>query len=120
MLVINTAKEYKDFGKKIPADKIFETCKSTIDVANTIDELIDDINNNDTKVEITTLSRFVLSRISMLINKRYIKYKNVSVKLYQGNSKQGIQEFSCNRNGMIEGLDLTIYSPSMKPINVNK
>lgn len=117
MLIIHTAKEYKDFGKKIAASKIFETCKSTIDVANAIDELI---NDDNTKVEITTLSKFVLSRISMLINKKYIKYKNVNVKLYQKDSNQGIQEFSCNRNGMIEGLDLTIYSPSMKPIKVDK
>ena len=47
MLTIRTAKEYKDFGKKVASTKIFETQKSTIDMANGLDELIDDINSDD-------------------------------------------------------------------------
>ena len=44
MLIIHTAKEYKDFGNKIDDEKIFDNCKSNIDMANALDEIIDDIN----------------------------------------------------------------------------
>ena len=36
MLIIHTAKEYKDFGNKIDDDKIFDNCKSNIDMANAL------------------------------------------------------------------------------------
>ena len=43
MLIIHTAKEYKDFGNKIDDDKIFDNCKSIIDIANIIKWYIKDI-----------------------------------------------------------------------------
>ena len=81
MLIIHTAKEYKDFGNKIDDDKIFDNCKSNIDMANALDEIIGDINSEDT-IELTTLSKFVLTRIGILISKKYIKYRNVKIKFY--------------------------------------
>ena len=51
--------------------------------ANALDEIIDDINSEDT-IELTTLSKFVLTRIGILISKKYIKYRNVKIKFYSG------------------------------------
>lgn len=113
MLIIHTAKEYKDFGNKIDDDKIFDNCKSNIDMANALDEIIDDINSEDT-IELTTLSKFVLTRIGILISKKYIKYRNVKIKFYSDEGKT-INEYSYNKEGGINNLSLTIYSAPNKP-----
>ena len=113
MLTIRTAKEYKDFGKKVASTKIFETQKSTIDMANGLDEMIDDINS-DGEYSIITLSSFVLSRIGTLIRSRYINHRNVKIKFY--NESGNIEEYTYKSDGSLVGLNLSIYSPSVKPI----
>ena len=117
MLTIHTAKEYKDFGKNIKSTELFETCKSVIDTANAIDNLIEKINS-DEDFKIVTLSKFVLTRIGMLISKRYIKCSNINIKFYNG--KKDITEYSYNKEGGINGLNLSVYSPKVKPYNFKK
>ena len=102
-----------DFYDKIDDDKIFDNCKSNIDMANALDEIIDDINSEDT-IELTTLSKFVLTRIGILISKKYIKYRNVKIKFYSDEGKT-INEYSYNKEGGINNLSLTIYSAPNKP-----
>ena len=110
ILVINTARRYRDLDFKSLSLGLFEAESSPVNIAENLDFLLGD------KVEvkeITTLNEAVINRVGELITKGYLDHQSIEIRIFENGSlkqKAGFDEEGFLTKDWILGL----YYPSEK------
>ena len=104
MLIINTARRYSDLDFRSMSLGLFESESSPIDIAENLDFLLEDETSDK---EITTLNEAVINRVGYLIERGYLDYKSVEIRIFDNGNlkiKAGYDEEGYLNDNWILGL----------------
>lgn len=109
MLIINTARRYRDLDFRSMSLGLFEAESSPIDIAENLDFLLEDETSDK---EITTLNDVVINRVGYLIAKGYITNDSVEVRLFENGNLTG-KAFYVD-NGILKDFPIGFYTMPKK------
>lgn len=104
MLIINTARRYRDLDWRSMQIGLFENESSPVDIAENLELFIKDKTINDM---ITTLNESVINRVGYLIERGYLDYKDVEIRIFENGklkTKAGYDKEGYLNGGWIVGL----------------